>query len=191
VRPVADAFFTRYDAPILRARVAAMKRRSRAGRKPAKARPRRASKPKGRSAPKALPHRRAPPARETEVARLTRELNEALEQQTAVSEVLRVMSQSDFELQSTLRGVAQTAARLCRSDGAVIFQLESGVYHFAGGYSLSPAFLEIERQSVISPGPGTVIGRAAMTRKVARIDDALADQLYEKSRTPKSRGTAR
>ena len=86
-----------------------------------------------------------------QVARLTRELNEALEQQTAVSEVLRVMSQSDFELQSTLHGVAQTAARLCRSDGAVIFQLEDGVYRFAGGYSISPAFLEIERQSFL-PG---------------------------------------
>jgi hypothetical protein len=101
-----------------------------------------------------------------------------LGQQTAVSEVLRVMGQANVELQYTLHGVAQTAALLCRSDGAVIFQLESGVYHFAGGYSLSPAFLEIERQSVISPGPGTVIGRAAMTRKVARIDDAFRTGWY-------------
>jgi len=66
--------------------------------------------------------------------------------------------------------------------------LENGVYRFAGGCSLSPAFLEIERRSVISPGPGTVIGRAAMTRKVARIDDALADQLYEKKQDAKVEG---
>ena len=166
-----------------------MKRRSKAGGKPAKVRRRSALKPKAGSAPKAMPRRGSAPAgQDTEVARLTRELNEALEQQTAMSEVLRVMSQSDFELQSTLHGVAQTAARLCRSDGAVIFQLENGAYRFAGGYSLRPAFLEIERQTVISPGPGTVIGRAAMTRKVARIDDALADQLYEKKEDAKVEG---
>ena len=88
-----------------------------------------------------------------------------------------------------LESVAETAARLCRSDGAVIFQLEDGLYRFAAGYSLGPAFLEIERQTVISPGPGTVIGRAAMTRKVERIDDALADPLYEKKEDAKVEGT--
>jgi len=188
LEPVAGATMARYDA-LSRPTVKAMKRRSKAGGKIAKVRRRSALKPKGRSVPKAMPRRGSAPAgQETEVARLTRELNEALEQQTAVSEVLRVMSQSDFELQSTLHGVAQTAAGLCRSDGAVIFQLENGVYRFAGGCSLSPAFLEIERRSVISPGPGTVIGRAAMTRKVARIDDALADQLYEKKQDAKVEG---
>jgi hypothetical protein len=156
-----------------------MKKPSRAGGKPVKTRRRKAVTAKRRKEPKSARRRSSSAAdQEAEVARLTRELNEALGQQTAVSEVLRVMSQSNFELQYTLHGVAQTAALLCRSDGAVIFQLESGVYHFAGGYSLSPAFLEIERQSVISPGPGTVIGRAAMTRKVARIDDAFRTGWY-------------
>jgi class 3 adenylate cyclase len=70
----------------------------------------------------------------------------------------------------------------------VIFQLESGVYRFAAGYSLGPAFLEIERKTLISPGPGTVIGRAAMTRKVARIEDAWTDPLYEKKEDAKIEG---
>ena len=65
-----------------------MKRRSRAGSKPAKARPRKALEPKGRSAPKALSSHAAAPARETEVARAIRERDEALEQQAATSEVL-------------------------------------------------------------------------------------------------------
>ena len=127
-------------------------------------------------------------SQETKVARLTRELNEAVEQQTATSEVLRVISRSQFNLQSVLQSVAETAARLSRSDGAVIFQLENGVYRFAAGYSLVPAFLEIERRTVISPGPGTVIGRAAMTREVARIDDAWTDPLYEKKEDAKIEG---
>ena len=70
----------------------------------------------------------------------------------------------------------------------MIFQLQDGVYRFAAGYSLLPEFLEIERQALISPGPGTVIGRAAMTGKVARIDDALADPLYEKKEEAKVEG---
>ena len=125
---------------------------------------------------------------EEQIVRLTRELDEAREQQTATSEVLRALSQSEFQLQSVLQSVAESAAKLCRSDGAVIFQLRDGVYRFAAGYSLLPEFLEIERQALISPGPGTLIGRAAMTRKVARIDDALTDPLYEKKEDAKVEG---
>jgi hypothetical protein len=76
--PMAGALWTGYDASFLAIWVEAMKRRSRPGGKPAKARPRGALKPKGRCAPKALSHHRgAAPAREAEVAGLTRELNEA------------------------------------------------------------------------------------------------------------------
>ena len=70
----------------------------------------------------------------------------------------------------------------------MIFQLEDGVYRFAAGYSLSPEFLEIERRTQISPGPGTLIGRAAMSGKVARIDDAEIDPLYEKKQDAKVEG---
>ena len=72
-----------------------------------------------------------------------------------------------------LESVAEAAARLCRADGAVIFQRDGDVYRFAAGYSLVPAYLEIERQSIIAPGRGTVVGRAAITRQVIRIDDLL------------------
>jgi GAF domain-containing protein len=159
-----------------------MKRSSRAG-EPTKGRRRKALKPTRRVAVASS----SSPAAEAEV-RLTRELNEAREQQSAMSEVLRVIGRSKFELQSVLQSLAETAARLCRSDGAVIFQLESGVYRLAAGHSLIPAFLEIERRTVISPGAGTVVGRAAMTRKVARIDDAWTDPLYEKKEDAKIEG---
>ena len=114
------------------------------------------------------------------IARLTRHLEEAREQQRATTEVLRVISRSDFQLEAILQRLAETATHLCRADGAVIFQLETGIYRFAAGYRIGPAYLEIERNTLISPGSGTVVGRAALTQKVARIDDVLIDDLYER-----------
>jgi signal transduction histidine kinase len=108
------------------------------------------------------------------------DLNEALEQQTAASEVLSVISRSKFDLQLILQSVIDTAARLCRAERAVIFRLDQGLYHFAAGFGLEPAYREIERNTLISPGPGTLVGRAAISRQVARIDDVLIDPLYEK-----------
>ena len=167
----------------------AMRRRSRAGGKPIKTRRRKAATLSRPGAPK-VRGRRKPSSTitDTKIALLKRERDEALEQQKATAEVLRIISQSKFELQTVLERVAGITARLCRSDGAVIFQLDNGVYRFAAAYSLVPAYLEIERRTLISPGPGTVIGRAAMTRRVVRIDDAWTDPLYEKKEDAKVEG---
>jgi GAF domain-containing protein len=116
-----------------------------------------------------------------ENTRLLGELRESLERQTATSEVLGVISRSKFELQPILQSVANTAMRLCRADQVVFFRLQDdGAYRFAAGLSHGPEYLEIERQTTIFPGQGTVVGRAVLTRKVARIDDAWSDPLYEK-----------
>ena len=123
-----------------------------------------------------------------ENARLLTELRESLERQTATSEVLSVISRSKFELQPILQSVVDTAERLCRAEQTVIFRLEDGVYRFAAGHSATPAYLEIERNTVISPGPGTAVGRAAMSRQVVRIDDAWTDPLYEKKKDAKVGG---
>ena len=124
----------------------------------------------------------------TELRQRTDDLTVSLEQQTATSEVLSVISRSKFDLKPILQSVVDTAARLCRANQAVIFRLEAGAYRFAAGYSIVPAYLEIERQTPISPGPGTLVGRAAMSRQVARIEDAWTDPLYEKKEDAKIGG---
>jgi len=115
----------------------------------------------------------------SELRRRTADLSESLARQTATSEVLGVISRSKFELQPILQSVVDTAARLCRAERAVIFRRDGGVYRFAAGSSLDPAYLEIEQRTPILPGQGTVVGRAAISRQVASIDDAWTDPLYE------------
>jgi GAF domain-containing protein len=73
----------------------------------------------------------------------------------------------------------------------MIYRLEGGVYRFAAaasGQLIPPAYLEIERQTPILPGPGTVVGRAAMNRRVVLIEDAWTDPLYEKKEDAKIGG---
>mgnify|MGYP001338146647 CR=1 FL=1 len=78
--------------------------------------------------------------------------------------------------------------QLCRAEQAVIYRQQDGTYRFAAGHSTVPAYLEIEKQTVILPGKGTVVGRSALTGRVAQIDDAWNDPLYEKKRDVKIGG---
>jgi two-component system, NtrC family, sensor kinase len=88
-----------------------MRRRSRGGGKLANARSRKAK------ILKPVRHRSySASGQETEVARLTRELKEAQEQQVATAEVLKIISTSPTELQAILEVVVRSAARYCKAD---------------------------------------------------------------------------
>ena len=153
-----------------------MRRRSGASGGPAKTRRRKAVAVKRRNAPKVARRRGSSAAgQQTRIAQLTRELNEARERQKATAEVLSAISRSKFELQPILQSVVDTASQLCRADASVIFRLEGGVYRFAAGYSLIPSYMEHERQNPISPGPGTLIGRAAIN-SASRTDRRCVDR---------------
>ena len=166
-----------------------MRRRSKASGEPAKAQRRKTVARKSRITPKAAHPRNPSAAREeTKLARLTHELSDARQQQTATSEILGVISRSNFKLQPLLQSVVRTAMQLCRAEQAVIYRQQDGKYRFAAGHSTVPAYLEIEKQTVILPGKGTVVGRSALTGRVAQIDDAWNDPLYEKKRNAKIGG---
>jgi two-component system, NtrC family, sensor kinase len=114
-----------------------------------------------------------------EIARLARELDEALEQQSATAEVLEALNRSAFDIDTILQMMVRTAARLCKTGPAVIFLLEGDTYRYRTGQSITSAYQEHEKMAAIRPGRGTVVGRVAMTKKTVQITDALEDPEYE------------
>jgi signal transduction histidine kinase len=152
-----------------------MKRRSRAGGEPVKTRRRKQASPKRAKAarPARLPLSMQP---DTAIGHLTRERDQLLEQQTASANLLGIISRSKFDLQPVLQTVVETAVRLCHATSGEIFRLDRGLYRFEVGCNLAPQY--VKRQKPITPGRGTMVGRAAMSGHVEKIDDLLSDPEY-------------
>ena len=116
-----------------------MRRRSSAGGKSPNAQAPKAVARKSRIAPKAGHPRSTSTANlETEVARLTRERDEALEQQTATSEVLSIIRRSPADAQPVFDAIVQSAARLCGAIFSGVYLYEDDHVHIAATNNFFP-----------------------------------------------------
>jgi GAF domain-containing protein len=113
-----------------------------------------------------------------EVQARTRELQESLEYQTAISDVLNVISRSPNELQPVIDAILQTGARLCEAEYALFWRLQDGAYHLAGASNADAAFVKHCAEHPIRPGRGSVAGRTALEQKTVHLPDCLADPEY-------------
>jgi len=114
-----------------------------------------------------------------ENARLLNELREALDQQTATSEVLQVISSSRDELQPVFHAILANATRLCQANFGTMILHNEGVFRLAATHNTPPAYDELRRREPsIRTTPLAPLARIAATKQKLHIHDCLEDVAY-------------
>src|SRR6516162_2252421 len=115
---------------------------------------------------------------EKKVEQRTAELSDSLEQQTATADVLKVISQSAFDLRAVLQTLIESAARFCVADRAHIIREKDGTFYTAETYGYSREFMGYIKNIPIKAERGSAAGRALLEGRVIHITDVKADSEY-------------
>ena len=160
-----------------------MRRRSRPGGKPINGRRRKTPEPK--HARRAVPRSNSSPSgEEKEVARLGRELREALEQQTATSQVLQVISSSPGDLQPAFTTMLENAARICDANFGNIFRWDGNALYLVATHNVPLAFAQHRARVPFRPNQDNPIGEMLAANAVVHVADLAEDERYTKQRDP-------
>jgi signal transduction histidine kinase len=151
-----------------------MRRRIIGGGKSTKPRPSKQAISRRGDATKDSCHRSGAAASEAEIARVIRERDEAVEQQKATAEVLRVISSSPEELKPVFSVILENATRLCRANFGSLFLFEGDAFRAVAMHNAPSAYVEARRRS-FRPDAGTGLDRLLRTKAVVNIADDLAE----------------
>src|SRR5262249_27194507 len=113
-----------------------------------------------------------------ELRERTADLTESLEQQTATSEVLKVISRSAFDLQPVFDAMAENAVKLCEAERAFIFRFDGELLRSVATYNVGPETREFVDRNPIALGQHSISARAALERRTVQVADVQADPNY-------------
>jgi GAF domain-containing protein len=111
-----------------------------------------------------------------ENARLLNELRESLQQQTATSEVLGVISSSPGELEPVFETMLANATRICEANFGNLYLRDGEVFRLAGAHNTPPALVEARRRAPLRPD--SIVGRMLTTEQLVHVTDLAAEQTY-------------
>ena len=156
-----------------------MRRRSRAG-SLVKVRRRKSATPRRPNASKSARSRTSSiDDLKSTVARLTRELGEALDQRTATAEVLRVISTSPGDLEPVFQAMLANAARICEAKFGSLYLYDGDRFRVGALHNAPAAFAEFRRREpVFHPPPGTGLAQIVATKRTFHTPDIRLEKGY-------------
>jgi class 3 adenylate cyclase len=157
-----------------------MTRRSSASGGAVEARRRKSAKPKLRNRIKGAGGPRSSSAanQQTDIARLTGQLKEALEQQTATSEVLQIISRFPGDLQPVFATMLENSVRICDATYGNIYLLDGTALKNVASLNTPVALVEVRKRSSFRPGPKNPIGRMIATKQLVHVTDVAVSEAY-------------
>src|SRR5262249_11674259 len=113
-----------------------------------------------------------------ELRQRTDDLSKSLEQQTATSEVLQVISTSPGDLQPVFQAMLENATRLCGAKFGTLYLYDGDAFHATAFHNTPPALMKERQRAPVRPNPNTLLGRMVRTRRPALSIDLAAEQGY-------------
>jgi GAF domain-containing protein len=117
-----------------------------------------------------------------ENTRLLNELRESLQQQTATSDVLSVISKSPGDLEPVFQAMLANATRICEANFGILQLYENGGFRVGSTHNVPAAFAQAiaQRDPLLRPGPLHSLSRVAATKQLVHISDYIDDPAYKK-----------